>query len=103
MSMERRDLLKYLGIAGAATLVNGEAVGKDYAGPSGPDVPNLVDGGREGQLAIAAQLEKLAAGIRAGDLSAVEMKIGTAVKPNDPHWLTHDVTISVEMLKDHVA
>jgi hypothetical protein len=94
----RRDILKVLGLGSAVALVNSEAIAAPEAQYPTLDVPNLVIPSRETQERVAEALENLAREIRAGTVGVSILQIESAIKPDT--WLSHKVTVEVELLKD---
>jgi hypothetical protein len=93
-------MLALLGISAVATVVNTETLVSSELGNM-DGFPNASLRGMERQIKIAEALERLAAGVRSGDLAAIELVTTSSLKADE--WLQHSVTVRVEMLRDNVA
>jgi hypothetical protein len=97
---QRRNILKLLGVAGVGALVNTEATATTDTPEAA--VPNLAQVGMQRQLAIASSLENMAKAIREGTLAATSLDVHSSLKP-EAEWMSHTVTVNVEILKDHTS
>lgn len=90
---KRRDILSILGASAAASVaVAAEDVSTIDNGWPGY---GLALPGKEVQNKIAASLEKLAASIRSGEVSALGLDIHSKVRIHQ--WMEHMVTVKLEI------
>lgn len=92
----RRNILALMGISASAALVNTETLGVDMNFPQ-PGGPTLAEGSLGMQNRIADALERVAKGIRTGEIAATGLNVQSKVELNN--WLSHDIHVNVEMLK----
>jgi hypothetical protein len=104
MNKDRRDILTSLGIIVAgAGVVSTEALAKasEFGGEDWkkkyPTIPLMAEKGPKLQSAIADALEAMAKSIRNRELIAGTMAVHSELKDD---WLSHTVTVNVEMPRD---
>jgi hypothetical protein len=97
---DRRDILRVLGLGSAVALINGEAIASDEGKAQYPELatPNLMTYHKANAERVANALESLAKEIRAGNVAPTRMDIKSSVTPDT--WMSHQVVIDVEILKD---
>ena len=91
-NLNRRNILTILGLASANTAA--VAAEKFSTLPSFA-APSLMQPSLEAQEKIASALEHMAAAIRSGELTGIELNINSSVKMNQ--WIMHEVRIVCEV------
>jgi len=94
---DRRNILKMLGLTAVGGAVSTEAIGAS----SGEGYPAHAMRSVNLQERVAASLERLAAAIRRGDVAAMKIDVHSSVTMDD--WLSHEIKVHVEILRDQVS
>ena len=97
MNDDRRNILKLLGLTAVGGTVSTEAIGAS----SGEGYPAHAMRSVSLQNSIAESLERLAAAIRRGDVAATSVDVHSSLRMDE--WISHEVKVNVEILKDQVG
>jgi hypothetical protein len=87
-----------LGLTTAGTALSTDDMALAGRGAIDGRNPVLAEGGKNLAEGVATALENLAKAIRDGEAQVLEMKIESALTPND--YVSHDLRVRLEMLRD---
>lgn len=97
MNQNRRNILTMLGLASAGVAVSTDAIAQNM----GPPAPALGAPHEGVQEKFAEAMENMAKAIRSGQLVVTKLSVDSVMDLNNPEWLSHNITMNCEILKDH--
>lgn len=99
MKQNRRNILTMMGLASASVAMGTDAIAEDL----GPPAPHLGRPHKGVQDKFAEALENMARAIRNKEMVVTKLSIDSVMDFKDPEWLSHNVTLNCEILKDHTS